>query len=625
MKATVVGAGPGAATAAMVLADAGWEVVIFEKGINHFTDLTEPAPGNRFGNDELKMRRGMGQIEPELEPRVFRYTADQAEPTVVGNVNNVPVGPGGGTSQWDAKTPRFWDIDFAKATLLGPVEDAGIIDWPFTYSEIEPYYEVAEQLLGVAGDIELIHTTPAGTHAPHRRGLPMPPGVPMLTSTKLADGATAVGLRPIPFPEAINSEPYDGRPACISCGHCSGFGCPIQDRGSGLIPLRRALLTGRVELRDQATVTTLNHDGTRATSLTWIDQRGRERTERTDFVVVGANPIESVRLMLLSEVPDPNDLVGRHLMYHWFSVGFGIWLDERLHGTRGRAVSHAVYDFCDPDFEGAREAAAANRLPYIRGGVLEMGGSPLVMDEAMQYLDLLELFRPEKPFGSRFKELMRESPLRDRLAGVQMIAEDLPQATNRVDLHPSITDRLGLPVARITYLPHLHELVAQDFYNPRIKALIEAAGAQVSGAIAQSSTPDRPSPEGNATPVGLHTMGGLRMGSDPAWGVTDGFGRMFALENVGIADGSVFPSSGAHNPTLTIVATAWRNARSWAGLEGDPAMIGDPVGAEEVPTPDQSSDDHTTLLVGGVAAAAAATGAVAWSRRRRARTPDVGS
>ncbi len=403
MKATIVGAGPGAATAAMVLADAGWDVVIFEKGVNHFTDLTESVPGTRFGNDELKMRRGMGQIDPELEPRVFRYTQDQAEPTAVGDVNNVPVGPGGGTSQWDAKTPRFWDIDFSKASSLGPVEGADIIDWPFTYEEIEPYYEVAEQLLGVAGDIEAIHATPAGIHAPHRRPLPMPPGVPMFASLRLADGATAVGLRPIPFPEAVNSTAFDGRPACISCGHCSGFGCPVQDRGGGLQPLRRALRTGRAELRDRAMVTRIDHDGSRATSITWVDDQGREHTEGADFVVVGGNPIESVRLVLRSEVPDPNDLVGRHLMYHWFSIGFGIWLDERMHGMRGRNVSHAVYDFCDPDFEGAREVAALNGLPYIRGGVLEMGGSPPVIDEAMQYMDLLELFRPDKPFGSRLQ------------------------------------------------------------------------------------------------------------------------------------------------------------------------------------------------------------------------------
>ncbi len=165
-------------------------------------------------------------------------------------------------------------------------------------------------------------------------------------------------------------------------------------------------------------------------------------------------------------------------------------------------------------------------------------------------------------------------------------------------------------------------MVAQDYYTPKIRALIEAAGAGASGAFAQSSTPDRPSPEGNDTPVGLHTMGGLRMGPDPSSGVTDPFGRLYGLENVGVADGSVFPSSGSLNPTLTIVATAWRNARSWAGLDGDPEMIGDPAGGERADTSDGSSDGDTKLLIGGLAAAAAAGGAAAYARSRRHRAPD---
>src|SRR3990172_1948160 len=196
-------------------------------------------------------------------------------------------------------------------------------------------------------------------------------------------------------------------------------------------------------------------------------------------------------------------MVAVGIMYHWFSVGFGIWLDQRMHANRGRDVSHAVYDFCDPDFPGARGHAKENGLPYFRGGVIELGGAPHPIDEAMQYVDLLEQFAPERPFGRRFKELMRESPLRDRLAGAQMIAEDLPQRTNRVDLDPRVTDRFGLPAARITYRPHRHELVAQDFYLPRIKEMIAAAGADVAGAIAQVGTEGRPSPTGQVTPAPL--------------------------------------------------------------------------------------------------------------------------
>jgi gluconate 2-dehydrogenase alpha chain len=366
----------------------------------------------------------------------------------------------------------------------------------------------------------------------------------------------------------------------------------------------------------------IEHDGTRATGVRVRGVDGEERTEAADFVVLAAGAIESSRFALISEVPDPGGYVGRGLMFHWFTDGFGIWLDQRIHANRGRDTSHCVDDFCDPDFPGAREAAQAAGLPYFRGGVLELGGTTHPIDEALQYIELMELFDADKPFGHRFKELMRLSALRDRLAGVQMIAEDLAQATNRVDLDPSVTDRYGLPVARITYLPHQHELAAQDFYTPLLSDMIKAAGAAVSGAVAQTGTKDEPSATGEFVPSGAHIMGGLRMGADQATSATDQFGRLWGLENVGVADSAVFPTSGAHNPTLTIMTTAMRNARAWAGVEGNPEIVvpTSAAGEEAAPSSEDGDDDGgvpTAVVVGGVAAVAVAGGAAAVAARRK--------
>lgn len=562
-KAIVIGSGAGGSTAAMVLAEAGYDVVILEKGRNYFRDLISPMPKTLFANDELKAGiRAFEEPDPAAEPRTFRRTSAEVR-SHTGPVNELPSTVGGGTVHWDAKTPRYWDIDFAKLSMLGPIDGADVQDWPFTYQEIAPYYDEIEQLIGVAGDIaQLPDVTLA--HAPRTRPLPMPPGPPQYSSTVVAQGARALDLQPYPVPMAINSQSYQGRPACNNCGFCSRYGCPIHARVGALAPLRRALLAG-AELRAETFVFRIEHKDGRATGVSYVDSAGKTRTERADVVVLAGSAIESIRLALLSQIPDPNQQIGRYLMFHWFTAGFAIFLRERMHAYRGRSTSHGVDEFADPNFRGARLAAQAMGLPYFRGGVLELGGTQDPIAEAEIYRGtILPLISPREPFGRIFKQLMRASVLRDRFFGLEMIGEDLAQVTNGVDLDPTVKDIRGYPVARVTYAPHAHEIAAQTFYIPLISALLKAAGADASAAVPETSSDRFPVAAGDV-PDGKHIMGGLRMGKDPKTSVANEHGRLHALDNVLVADGSVFPTSGAHNPTLTIMATTLRNARMLAG------------------------------------------------------------
>ena len=196
---------------------------------------------------------------------------------------------------------------------------------------------------------------------------------------------------------------------------------------------------------------------------------------------------------------------------------------------------------------------------------MELGGSQDPIAEANVYRFLLETIHAADPtnaatppFGTRFKAMMRASPLRDRLAGVSMVGEDLPYATNRVDL-AAVKDYRGVPVARVTYAPGQHEQVAVAFYAAQLTTMLKAAGATVAAAVPESLG------QRTAIPHGAHIMGGMRMGDDPRTSVTDAHGFVRGLDNVLVADGSVFPTAGAHNPTLTIMATALRNVRHVVG------------------------------------------------------------
>ena len=551
VDAVIVGSGPGGSTAADVLTRAGWSVVIFEKGRNHLLDPADLSrPSDDYSNDEIKFldRHFLGP-DPFLEPRTFRRGPGDGEHSFVGGVNSIPSTVGGGGTHADGKTPRFREEDFAMRSTYGPQPGAEVEDWPVTYDELEPFYAHVERAIGVAG------TEGANPFAAWRSGpYPMPSGVPMYGATLSVPAAEKLGFHPYAAPTAANSVPYDGRPACNNCGFCAYLGCPIHAKGDPVALLTRTMATGLAELRPETFVSRIRTDGRRATGVDFIGPDGVERSMDARNVIVAGGAIETPRLLLLSGLGNP--LVGRHLMVHYQTIVVGT-MPFALHSERGRAVTHVHDDPMIPD-DAARAAAREAGLPWLRGGMVEHGGASLPVREAKIY-----------PWGDRHGPMMADSPMRNRLWAFIMQGEDLPYATNTVDLDPSVRDVRGFPVARITYQGGRHELAASAHHGPRLEAVLTEMGAEWTLRTSSPGT-GKYGPLDTEMPESRHVMGTTRMGADPATSVVDPWCRVHGLDNVVVADSSVFVTSSGYGPTLTLVALAARAASALAGRP-DPA------------------------------------------------------
>jgi gluconate 2-dehydrogenase alpha chain len=590
----IIGSGAGGGTAAHVLTAAGRNVLVLEAGPNPFPGLDQAGelPLPLHSNDELKysVRSYIG-ADGFLEPRLFRPDPDATADTLSEDVNHLPKAVGGAFQHADCKVPRFNAVDFRlKAAMEETIAanpglavpgfgaDAGsanFADWPFSYDDLEPFYVEAERLYGVQGQ------GGANPYESRRsRDYPMPPGVPMYLSLLLAAGAAAtelpqVGvLRPHLYPAAINTRFYDDRPPCVDCGLCSGFGCPNNSKGSPAVTtLRRALLTQRCQLRFNAMAARLANDGSRVTGVEYVDAAGNRVTATADAYVLAASAIESARLCLMSPTPaggvlgNASGQVGQNLMFH-LQTNVNGFFPKRVHGQRGRAVTHGVSD-CRGVLPGGDAIRVlrddADQPVVAMGGICEFGGSqgqPITEDGLVYALSLPGGTRTR--FGPALRSALRDLPIGQHLAGLIMQAEDAPQRTNAVDVPASgYRDVYGLPVPRITYRNHAYENAARQYYLPVLKQVVANAGASEVFVTPCSVAALGP-------PSTRHVMGTLRMGSDPATSVVDARGRFHDVENLFAVDGSVFPTSSGYNPTLTIIAVALRIAHGMAGTPAEP-------------------------------------------------------
>jgi len=275
-------------------------------------------------------------------------------------------------------------------------------------------------------------------------------------------------------------------------------------------------------------------------------KNGREQLARARWVLLATFTYENVRLLLLSTSPAfPHGLsnnagqVGRHYMAHVTPRVLGLFPGRRLNLMSG-PWSQAT---CVDDWNGDN---------FDHSGLGFIGGALLTASHELKPIAAASVSPPPSVprWGSPWKAWLAQHGQSIGAVGAQV--ESLSYEDNYLDLDPLVRDPFGVPVVRVTHRIHDHERASAAFMREKMRAWLQAAGAS------ETWHDDRLAVEAR------HCYGGTRMGIDPAASVVDAYGFSHEVPNLGVLGTSLFPTTGGHNPTLTLQALAWRTAAALA-------------------------------------------------------------
>lgn len=496
----IVGTGAGGGTLACKLAEYGFSIVAFDAG-PYFRPLED------FASDETHQSKLYWTDE---------RLVDGDTPLQLG-ANNSGKAVGGSTVHFAMVSLRFRPEWFKLRSLLGYGAD-----WPLGWKEMWSYYREVEVALGISGPVRY----PWG---PHRPRYPYRAHELNAAALVLAKGAEAMGIKWSPTPLATLSAPRGLAHPCVYRGMCV-TGCSTNAKQSVLVTwLPRALKAG-AEIRDLAMVGRIEHD--RAGLVTGVHyfREGEWRFQKARNVVVAGYAIETPRLLLnsaTSRYPDglanSSGLVGKNLMVQSNQAVWGK-MDQEIRSYKGppslAITEHWNYTDEGKDFFGGYSYMSQGPLPIVWANTLAAKR------------------------GLWGETLATEMEDYNHNVGLKIVGECLPQECNRVTLAQE-RDQYGLPIARVTYS-----------YCDNDKRLIRHALDFMGEALRACDAREIWEEEDDT----CHLNGTARMGDDRKTSVVNADCRSWDIPNLWICDGSVFPTVGGVNPSLTIQAIACRTA-----------------------------------------------------------------
>ena len=509
----IVGAGAAGAAVAWRLSFTDLNVVCLEQG-----SWMDPShyPSTKLSWELAKSKEF--SPDPNIRKSKWDYPINNDDSVIsLANFNAV----GGSTILFSGHFPRFHPSDFRAFSL-----DGVGVDWPITYDELTPFYEMNERNIGVAG----LEGDPAYPKIPN-----LLPPVPLgKLGQTLAEGYNKLGWHWWPAYSAIATKPFDGRGACINLGPCNS-GCAQNAKSSADVTYWPAAIQNGVELVTEARVYRIkqNMPG-KVAGVSYYDSNNEPQEISARVVILAASAIGTPRLLLNSTSSfAPNglgntfDLVGRNLMLHPLGYVEGLFKEnlDSMFGPQGCCISSQEFYESRPDHD------------FKRGFTMQVlrGPGPIEFTK--------NSYRRRK---IKFGELHHADFLNrfNKTASIAMIAEDLPDLTNRIMLDKRISDSSKVPGVKVKYKLGTNTKKILSHSLSAGKELLTASGASeiLSYAPVKNS--------------GWHIMGTCSMGNSITSSVVNKNGRVHDIDNLYVADSSIFATSAAVNPAATLQALA---------------------------------------------------------------------
>ncbi|PYT13211.1 MAG: GMC family oxidoreductase [Acidobacteria bacterium] len=523
--AVVVGSGATGGWAAKRLTEAGWRVALLEAGPKitpkDFTEHVQPWQLTYLGQSPvIRRERPIQSLCYACRESNYQWFVNDLENPYTQEKPFHWIRQrvlGGRSLSWGRQAYRMSELDFKAASHDGYGDD-----WPISYDEMVPYYEIVENYVGISGQSEGLPQLPDSVFLPP---MEMTCGETILRDKVREKMGRVVTIGRV----AIVTKTHNGRAACHYCGPCEQGCATFSYFSSPWTTIADAQRTGRLTLICDAVAARIPTKDGKATGVAYIDRVTREPNEvRARVVVLCASTLESTRLLLNSNICNQNDALGHYVMDHIYQGGASGTMPA-LEARPWAGPPQRPNGIYIPRFRNVKEKETNG---FIRGYGYQGGGSPTFDMGA-------------SGFGAAYKDAVRQGTWN---IGITAWCECLARKENYVEIDPERVDAWGIPILKIhaEYLDNEKKLW-QDAREQGAE-MLEAAGAKDVRLNGVHSVPG----------FCIHEIGTARMGNDPRTSVVNRFNQAHEVPNIFVTDGACWVSSGCQNPTLTMMAITVR-------------------------------------------------------------------